>query len=36
MGVYNPSTSYILGNLVYYPNSDGAQYMAGIATDPRG
>ena len=36
MGVYNPSTSYVLGNLVYYPNSDGAQYMAGIATDPRG
>ena len=36
MGVYNPSTSYVLGNLVYYPNSDGAQYMAGIAADPRG
>lgn len=35
MGVYNPSTSYVLGNLVYYPNSDGVQYMAGIATDPR-
>jgi len=35
MGVYNPSTSYVLGNLVYYPNSDGTQYMAGIATDPR-
>jgi hypothetical protein len=36
MGIYNPSTSYVLGNLVYYPNSDGAQYMCGIATDPRG
>lgn len=35
MGVYNPSTSYVLGNLVYYPNSDGAQYMAAIAPDPR-
>ena len=36
MGVYNPSTSYFLGNLVYYPDSDGAQYMAAIAPDPRG
>ena len=36
MGVYNPSTSYSLGNLVYYPNSDGAQYMSAISPDPRG
>lgn len=36
MGVYNPATRYILGNLVYHPNSDGAQYMCAVSRDPRG
>jgi len=36
MGIYNSNTSYSLGNLVYFPNSDGAQFMCGIAPDPRG
>ena len=36
MGVYNPDTTYVLGNLVYHPNSDGAQYMCAVSRDPRG
>jgi hypothetical protein len=36
LGVYNPSTSYVLGNLVYFPDSDGAQYMCAVSRDPRG
>ena len=36
MGVYNPDTTYMLGNLVYHPNSDGAQYMCAVSRDPRG
>jgi hypothetical protein len=36
MGVYNPDTRYVLGNLVYHPTSDGAQYMCAVSRDPRG
>lgn len=35
LGVYNPSTVYSLGNLVYFPDSDGAQYMCVVSHDPR-
>jgi hypothetical protein len=31
LGVYNPSTSYVIGNLIYYPDTDGGQYMCVIS-----
>ena len=31
LGVYNPLTPYVLGNLVYYPDFDGAQYMCALS-----
>jgi len=34
MGVYNPTTSYVLGNLVNYPDSYGAQYMCAVSLYP--
>lgn len=34
--VYSNTTSYVIGNLVSYPDDIGAQYMCLIGTDPRG
>jgi hypothetical protein len=31
LGTYNPLTPYVIGNLVYYPNYDGAQYMCALS-----
>jgi hypothetical protein len=34
MGVYDPTTSYVLGNLVNDPDSYGAQYMCAVSLYP--
>jgi hypothetical protein len=35
-GIYNPTTSYHLGDLVYYPDASGSLNMCSIGPDRRG
>jgi hypothetical protein len=36
MGVYSDTASYVLGNLVEFPDDASSQYMCLVGTDPRG
>ena len=36
MGVYSDKASYVIGNLVGFPDDTSAQYMCLVGTDPRG